>query len=101
MKILFLSRWFPEPANNGSKLRISNLLRALAQHHEVTLLSFANSLDFRLDTSEIQLLCSSVHIIPWKEFEPRSLQARLGFLSLKPRSIVDTFSPSMARKFHS
>ena len=42
MKILFLSRWFPYPMNNGSKIRIYNLLRGLSQHHEVTLLSFAD-----------------------------------------------------------
>lgn len=42
MKILFLSRWFPYPMNNGSKIRIYNLLRGLSRHHEVTLLSFAD-----------------------------------------------------------
>lgn len=38
MKILFLSRWFPYPTNNGSKIRIYNLLRGLSQLHDVTLL---------------------------------------------------------------
>ena len=42
MRILFLSRWFPFPANNGSKLRVYNLLRGLAQQHQITLLSFAD-----------------------------------------------------------
>ena len=28
--------------NNGAKLRIYNLLRGLSQHHDVTLLSFAD-----------------------------------------------------------
>ena len=41
MKILFLSTWFPYPPDNGSKLRVYHLLRALAQAHEVTLVSFA------------------------------------------------------------
>ena len=39
MKVLFLSAWYPYPPNNGSKLRIFNLLRGMAQHHEVSLLS--------------------------------------------------------------
>jgi glycosyltransferase involved in cell wall biosynthesis len=39
-----------------------------------------------------------VHVIPWKEFDPHSLRARLGFFSLKPRSIIDTFSSEMAGK---
>ena len=37
MNILFLSTWFPYPPDNGSKLRVYHLLRALAQAHEVTL----------------------------------------------------------------
>ena len=40
-QILFLSRWFPYPPSNGSKLRIFNLLRGLAEAgHSVRLLSF-------------------------------------------------------------
>ena len=98
MKILFLSRWFPYPANNGSKLRIFNLLRGLSQHHDVTLLSFADQPEASSETPEIRSLCTDVQVVPWKEFDPHSWQARLGFLSLKPRSVIDTFSPEMAGK---
>ena len=98
MKILFLSRWFPYPTNNGSKLRIFNLLRGLSQHHDVTLLSFTDQTDVSPETPEVRSLCSEVQVVPWKEFDPLSWQARLGFLSLKPRSVIDTFSPEMARK---
>jgi glycosyltransferase involved in cell wall biosynthesis len=97
MRILFLSRWFPYPTNNGSKLRIYNLLRGLSQHHEVTLLSFTDRLDVDSEAPEIRSLCSEVCLIPWKEFDPDSMPARLGFLSPKPRSIIDTFSPEMAQ----
>ena len=41
MNILFLSTWFPTPADNGSKLRVYHLLRSLSRAHQVTLLSFA------------------------------------------------------------
>lgn len=41
MRILFLSTWFPYPFDDGSKLRVYHLLRALGQTHEVTLISFA------------------------------------------------------------
>jgi glycosyltransferase involved in cell wall biosynthesis len=98
MKILFLSRWFPFPANNGSKLRIYNLLRGLSQYHDVTLLSFTDQPEANLDMVEVRSLCTDVQVVPWKEFDPHSLQARLGFLSLKPRSVIDTFSPEMAQK---
>lgn len=98
MKILFLSRWFPYPTNNGSKLRIYNLLRGLAQHHDVTLLSFADQPDANPDAPEINSLCSDVHVIPWREFNPNSPRAISGFFSLTPRSLVDTFSSEMAGK---
>ena len=41
MRILFLSCWFPYPPDNGSKIRVYHLLRALGTRHRVTLLSFA------------------------------------------------------------
>ena len=47
MKILFLSGWFPFPANNGSKIRIYNLLQGLAQFHNITLISFYDLTEIR------------------------------------------------------
>jgi glycosyltransferase involved in cell wall biosynthesis len=98
MKILFLSRWFPFPTNNGSKLRIYNLLRGLSQHHDVTLLGFSDQPPDESDAEAVRSICSEVYIVPWREFNPGSLRAKLGFLSLKPRSIIDTYSPEMAKK---
>lgn len=95
MKILFLSRWFPYPSNNGSKLRIFNLLRGLSRCHEVTLLSFVDPADVLPDAAILREICSECFTVPWREFDPNSSQARLGFLSLKPRFILDTFSPQM------
>lgn len=98
MKILFLSRWFPYPPDNGSKLRILALLRGLASQHHVSLLSFssepvaANRLPDRLRT------CDEVHVVPWHEFRPESWHARFGFLSRTPRSLIDTFSTEMQHK---
>jgi len=97
MKILFLSRWFPYPMNNGSKIRIYNLLRGLSQHHDVTLLSFADQPEVSPEATEVREICSKVIVVPWKEFDPTTIRARLAILNLKPRSIVDTFSPEMAR----
>ena len=96
MRILFLSAWFPFPANNGSKLRIYNLLRRLAERYEVTLVSFADQPDADSDVPELRQICREVRIVPVSWFDPHSLRARLGFFSLKPRSVVDTFSPQMA-----
>ena len=97
MKILFISRWFPYPIDNGSKLRIYNLLRGLSQRHDISLLSFADQPGANPEAPEIREFCSRVKVIPWKEFNPDTLRARLAILTFKPRSIVDTFSSEMAQ----
>lgn len=93
MRILFLSRWFPYPPNNGSKIRIYNLINGLSKHHDVTLLSFA---DQPANTIEMRKFCAEVKIVPWREFDPTRWKARLGIFRLEPRSIVDTYSLEMA-----
>ena len=98
MRILFLSRWFPWPTNNGSKLRIYNLLQGLGQRHEVTLLTFADQSDVDPLAPELQTLCQAIYVVPWRTYTPDKLRARLGYLRLAPRSVVDTFSPEMAHR---
>lgn len=94
-RILFLSSWFPYPPDNGSKLRIYNLLRGLAQQYQVTLVTFADQPNVNPDAPALRALCRDVQVVPWKPFEPQSPRAQLGFLSLTPRSVVDTFSAEM------
>jgi glycosyltransferase involved in cell wall biosynthesis len=98
VRILFLSGWYPYPVNNGSKLRILSLLRGLAQHHEVTLLSLADQSDVDPEEPQLRSLCREVQVLPRKPFDPHSWRARLGFLSPTPRSVVDTFSKEMAQR---
>lgn len=95
-RILFLSRWLPFPADNGSKVRISNLLRSLSQAHEVTLLSFADSVEAK--TPALNALCADVQLVPWQAFNPHSKSARLGFFNATPRSIFASHSPEMAAR---
>lgn len=40
MRILFLSTWFPHPLDNGSRIRVYHLLRALTHSHSVTMAAF-------------------------------------------------------------
>jgi polysaccharide biosynthesis protein PslH len=94
MNILFLSRWFPFPPNNGSKIRIYQLLQSLSQSHEVTLLSFADASVSTVDLQQPKI-CSNIQVVPWKPYNSRSIKSRLGFLSQQPRSLVDTYSPKM------
>ncbi|MCB0207888.1 MAG: glycosyltransferase [Anaerolineae bacterium] len=95
MNILFLSRWFPYPPSNGSKLRIYNLLRGLAQDHTITLISFADQPAINTNAPELRKICKEVKTIPWKPFNPDSRQAGMGFFSTTPRFVVDTFSHEM------
>jgi glycosyltransferase involved in cell wall biosynthesis len=93
MRILFLSAWYPFPPDNGSKIRVYNLLRTLKRKHQVTLLAFLRPGDAPLPSSPE--LCDAVEIIPWQPFEPNRLRASLGFFSPTPRSLGGTFSPAM------
>jgi polysaccharide biosynthesis protein PslH len=98
MKILFISRWFPYPPDNGSKLRVHNLLRGLSKEHEITLLSFSDRPEIDKKNSEILKLCKQVSVVPWKAYNPKSRRALWGYFSPQPRSVKDTFSQEMATK---
>lgn len=98
MRILFLSGWYPDPPNNGSKLRIINLIRGLSQNHEVSLLSFIDESDSITSGSEMEKLCMEVKVVPIKHFDPQSWLALKGYFSLKPRSVLATYSQEMDHK---
>ncbi len=95
MNLLYLSPWFPFPPTNGSELRIHALLRGLAARHEVTLLSFQRRPVDPRGPAEARDLLAGVRLVPWREFDPDGCRARLGYLSPRPRSVVDTYSAEM------
>ncbi len=97
MKILFLSRWFPYPIDNGSKLRIFHLLQGLAEHHTVHLLSFSDD-PLNADINKMAELCEFVSVEQWREFQPNSMKSVFGFFYTQPRSLLDTYSKEMAGK---
>lgn len=94
-RVLLLSRWFPYPPSNGSKLRIYNLIRALGSVHELTLISFNDQPESQADASGLASLCQAVHVVPWQAYNPDSHAARKGFFNTTPRFIIDTYSPVM------
>lgn len=93
MRILYLSAWYPFPPNNGYKIRVYSLLRALATRHQVTLLSFVREGDIPLDPPPT--FCERVETLPWQSYQPRRWRARLALFSSMPRSLVDTYSSAM------
>ena len=94
-RLLFLSRWFPHPPTNGSKLRVNNLLRILATQHEVTLISFAEP-DEPIDDTGLRAICRDIHVVRRKPFVPDRMSARLALLNPRPRSVIETWSDEFA-----
>lgn len=97
-KILFLSSWFPIPANNGSKLRIYNLLRGLSQYYEIFLISFDDQSNPENHIPEIKSICAEVQTVPLRPYNPKSFKALMGYFSLSPRAMIDSYSPEMAHR---
>lgn len=94
-RLLFLSRWFPYPPTNGSKLRVYNLLRILAARHEVTLITFAEP-EERIALDGLKTICQDIHVIRRKPFVSGQLSALLAALHPRPRFIVETWSDEYA-----
>jgi hypothetical protein len=63
VNILFLSTWYPYPPDNGSKIRVYHLLRALRGKHRVHLVAFAFGTAEPGETRKLSELCESVDVV--------------------------------------
>jgi len=97
MNILFISRWFPFPPDNGSKIRIFNLVKQLSINHDITLLSFTHGLVSKERLTEMIRYCSSIRTSLYKNFRPGRPKALGGLFSNRPRFLVDTYSQDMQK----
>lgn len=95
MRILYLSPWFPYPPIYGSKIRLYNLLSGLAEHHEVTLISFTDTEIQPVWIEHIKQICSNVILIPQDPFRQSRTRSIIGWISPRPSSVVATYSPLM------
>ncbi len=95
MRVLFLSRWFPYPPDNGAKIRIFNLVKGLAAQHAVHLISFASESVSDERMNGMRRYCQLVEAVQYRSFRPSSWKALQGFFSPRPRSVEDTFSSEM------
>ena len=86
MRILFLSSWFPHPPDNGSKLRVFYLLRALAVQHVVTLVSFAFDTAAPEQAQNLREICAAVHVIMLNPIERNQAGSLRRFMSFDPVS---------------
>jgi sugar transferase (PEP-CTERM/EpsH1 system associated) len=98
MKILFLSTWFPYPPDQGSKIRAYHLLRALAAHHDVALVSFEDQPLEPGWIDHVRQLCRRVEIVQDKPFADLERSPWRGAFSRRPRSVVAGHSPAMEER---
>lgn len=95
MKILFVSRWFPYPPDNGSKIRIFNLIKHLSLYHELHLVSFASEPVGDEQLAAMKQYCQQVDVAQYRPFRPGRPKALLGYFSRRPRSVIDTYNTDM------
>jgi glycosyltransferase involved in cell wall biosynthesis len=62
MKILLLTQVLPYPPDSGPKVKTWNLIKYLAQQHEITLVSFVRG-DQSADVAHLRRYCRAVHTL--------------------------------------
>ncbi len=104
MRVLIVSMSFPLPLKSGGRLRVFNLLKHLASHHRVTLVTLADSAEEVVrHLPELKRLCDRVIVVPWQPgpaaLASRVLQGVRWVWSL-PLSVLNKRSPALASALH-
>jgi glycosyltransferase involved in cell wall biosynthesis len=76
MRIALLTQIVPFPPDSGPKIKTYNVLRYLAQRHEVHLVSFVRSKEEEDNAHKLSDLCASLTLVPIR----RSKLADIGYL---------------------
>jgi glycosyltransferase involved in cell wall biosynthesis len=84
MRLFLLSAWFPYPPDNGSKIRVYHLLRALGRRHQVTLVSFAFDTARPEQASAALPFCHKVYSVRRSPFQRSSFVLAARYLSFAP-----------------
>lgn len=90
-RILLLTPQLPYPPQQGTSLRNFHMLKALAQKHQVTLLSFTEAEDLSEDNSPLNDLC---RVLPSVPVPIRSTGARI-------KTVLTTSLPDIAFRLKS
>ncbi len=98
LRILFLSAWYPYPPDNGARQRAFHVLQGLVRKHQVTLISFFDTDQSPNDVDPLHSLCEQVIALPRRTYNPNRVSALAGFISPKPRFLVDTFEPAVLER---
>ncbi len=73
--ILFLTQVLPYPLNSGAKIRQYYMLRHLARHHAVTLVTFTRADDPPDAIEHLRGICHAVHPVPMRRSPWRNVRA--------------------------
>ena len=77
-RILYVSRWFPDPPDDGARRRARGQLPAPSQDHDVTLVSFAEAGPASHPGAAVKQRCAPVITVPHPLFRPQGWRARAG-----------------------
>ena len=94
MKILYISTWFPYPADNGARIRVFSQIKTLAKNNQIFIVSMLQD-DFNQEESkELAKYCKIIYLQEKSWFKPGSLKAVLGYFNFKPRSVYSSYDES-------
>lgn len=86
MKILFLAHRLPYPPDKGEKIRSFNILKHLANHHEVHLVCWADGEHDLQAARALKELVPHLHVVPFRPLRQR-LQMLRALFSDKPLTV--------------
>lgn len=95
MRVLCISSWFPWPPDNGARIRTYNLLKAMGSTHDLYLVSLLQPESRREDAASLADFCHVVSMHESRWFDPNTWRSFVGLFSSQPRSIVDTYQPTV------
>ena len=96
MRVLWLNAGLLLPLDKGGKLRTWHLLRHLAQHHQITYLSFADPDTTAAHSAGMREVCEQLEVVPRRD----ARKGGLAFYAGAALSIVDPL-PYAAGKYRS
>jgi glycosyltransferase involved in cell wall biosynthesis len=86
MRLLVVSPFLPFPPDSGGSIRVYNIIHALSQNHELSLLSYVRSDDGSF-VKQLEALCPVIQV-PFEPSRRRSLCHATQLLSKLPFSLV-------------
>jgi glycosyltransferase involved in cell wall biosynthesis len=96
VRILLLTQIVPFPPDSGPKIKTLNVLKHLAERHDVHLVSFARSEAEREAAEALRPWCASVDLVPLSRSPLRDMAAlAASFLKRRPFLVERDDSPAM------